>query len=110
VAMSETERDAYLLPADVLLSDWPEVMLTEPEAARFLTGLRRRTKLADAPQVRVYGPHPAAVDDPARRVLLGSAHITAGELIPTRLLSPVEVEGMLLQTAPPVQPEANPVI
>ncbi len=110
VAMSESERDAYLLPADVLLSDWPEVMLTEPEAARFLTGLRRRTKLADAPQVRVYGPHPAAVDDPARRVLLGSAHITAGELIPTRLLSPVEVEGMLLQTAPPVQPEANPVI
>lgn len=107
-SMSESERDACLLPADVLLSDWPAVMLTEPEAARFLTGLRRRTKLADAPQVRVYGPHPAFGDDPAKRVLLGSAHIKAGELIPTRLLSPAEVQGMLTQSAPTV-PEAETV-
>jgi tRNA pseudouridine55 synthase len=108
IALSETERDALLLPADVLLSDWPEVVLTEPEAARFLTGLRRRTKLPDAPQVRVYGPHPAGVDDPARRVLLGSAHIKAGELIPTRLLSPAEVEGMLTQSAHGLLPDFAP--
>jgi tRNA pseudouridine55 synthase len=110
VAMSEAERDTFLLPADVLLSDWPEVLLTEPEAARFLTGLRRRTKLPDAPQVRVYGPHPAAVEDPACRVLLGSAHIKAGELIPTRLLSPAEVEGMLTLSAPDLVSDAAPAL
>jgi tRNA pseudouridine55 synthase len=101
-AMSEAERDAHLLPADILLNDWPEVLLSEPEAARFLTGLRRRTRLADAPQVRVYGPHPEPGSLPDRRVLLGSAHIKGGELIPTRLLSPTEVEGMLTQSAPSV--------
>lgn len=105
-AMDEAERDAHLLPADVLLSDWPDVLLSESEATRFLTGLRRRTSLPDAPQVRVYGPLPAAeaaravpaAPTAARRVLLGSAHIQAGELIPTRLLSPLEVQGMLDQT------------
>lgn len=93
-ALSEPERDTHLLPADILLNDWPEVLLIESEAMRFLTGLRRRTRLADAPQVRVYGPHPEPGSHPDRRVLLGSAHIKGGELIPTRLLSPIEVEGM----------------
>lgn len=97
LAMSETERDTFLQPADVLLADWPDVLLTEPEAARFLTGLRRRTTLADAPQVRVYGPLPGQPECQTQgRVLLGSAHIKAGELIPTRLLSPAEVQGLLL--------------
>ena len=104
-AMSETERDTHLLPADILLSDWPEVVLTEPETARFLTGLRRRTHLADAPQVRVYGPLPASESDLNSRetkpVLLGSAHIKSGELIPTRLLSLAEVQGLLMQTTRP---------
>ncbi|MDE2401801.1 MAG: tRNA pseudouridine(55) synthase TruB [Burkholderiales bacterium] len=93
-AMTEAERDHHLLPADVLLSDWPEVVLDESEAGRFLTGLRRRVSRADAPQVRVYGPNPAAPSGQLPRVLLGSAHIKAGELIPTRLLSPVEVQGL----------------
>ena len=97
-AMTESERDAHLQAADVLLNDWPDVTLTESEAARFLTGLRRRTDLADAPQVRVYGPLPADQHNRDNRVLLGSAHIKAGELIPTRLLSPVEVQGLLMQT------------
>jgi len=96
-AMSEAERDSHLQAADVLLNDWPDVLLSESEAARFLTGLRRRTHLADAPQVRVYGPLPGQ-DKAAGRVLLGSAHIKAGELIPTRLLSPAEVQGLLMQT------------
>jgi tRNA pseudouridine55 synthase len=109
-AMSEPERDAYLQPADVLLSDWPDVLLTEPEAARFMTGLRRRTDLADAAQVRVYGPLPSNPHAPhaqqgEARVLLGSAHIKAGELIPGRLLSPVEIQGLVqMQTPTPTLP------
>jgi tRNA pseudouridine55 synthase len=102
--MSETERDAQLLPADVLLSDWPDVALNQEDAARFLTGLRRRTALKDAPQVRVYGPVPSASLPADKRVLLGSAHVKAGELIPTRLLSPLEVQGLLSQAAAPAQP------
>jgi tRNA pseudouridine55 synthase len=82
-ALTESERDARLLPADQLLQAWPEVRLPDDEAGRFLTGLRRRVQLADAPAVRVYAAHP--------RAFLGSAHITAGELIADRLLSPLEV-------------------
>jgi tRNA pseudouridine55 synthase len=78
-------RDALLLRPDVLLADWPEWRLPAEEAARFLTGLRRRVDAPDAPRVRVYGPD-------AR--VLGAAHISAGELIPDRLLSPLEVQGL----------------
>ena len=41
--------------------------------------------------VQVYGPSPTA--DSADRVdaFLGSAHVTADELIPQRLLSPIEI-------------------
>lgn len=89
-AMSETEREALLLPPDCLLADWPQVRLPAAEAGRFLSGLRRRVSLADTDEVRVYGPEHAA--------FLGSAHIKAGELIPGRLLSPVEVQGLLLNS------------
>lgn len=109
-AMSEVERDSHLQAADVLLNDWPDVLLTESEAARFLTGLRRRTHLPDAPQVRVYGPLPGQ-DKTEGRVLLGSAHIKAGELIPTRLLSPAEVQGLLMQTTDEaLQRQPDPVL
>lgn len=109
-AMSEAERDSHLQAADVLLNDWPDVLLTESEAARFLTGLRRRTHLPDAPQVRVYGPLPGQ-DKTEGRVLLGSAHIKAGELIPTRLLSPAEVQGLLMQTTDEaLQRQPDPVL
>ena len=77
-------RDALLLPADALVDGWPRIGLDAAEAARFLTGLRRRIAGADAAQVRVYGPDPAH--------FLGIGHITAGELIADRLLSPLEVE------------------
>ena len=87
--MTEPERDDVLQPADALLADWPVVRLDTDDAGRFLTGVRRRTKLPDAAHVRVYGPEP--------RAFLGGAHITAGELISTRLLSPVEVQGLLVQ-------------
>jgi tRNA pseudouridine55 synthase len=86
-AMSEAERDAQLKAADALLEDWPVVRLDAEGAGRFLSGVRRRMPLADAPNVRVYGPEAKA--------FLGGGHITAGELISTRLLSPVEVQGLL---------------
>lgn len=85
--MSEEQRDAILLAADTMLADWPAVRLDNEDAGRFLSGVRRRIPLADAPNVRVYGPQPKA--------FLGSGHITAGELISNRLLSPVEVQGLL---------------
>ena len=87
-ALPQAEREARLLPADTLLADWPTVRLPSDEAGRFLTGLRRRVALADAPRVRVYG-----AED---RAFLGSAHITAGELIADRLLSPLEVQAALV--------------
>jgi tRNA pseudouridine55 synthase len=82
-AAGEAERVARLLPPDVLLGQWPEVLLPDAEAGRFLTGLRRRVALADAPAVRVYAESP--------RAFLGTAHIAGGELIADRLLSPNEV-------------------
>lgn len=82
--MSEAERDARLLAADVLVAELPAFELDGEEAARFLTGLRRRVSDADAPSLRVYAAHP--------RAFLGLAHITAGELIADRLLSPPEVQ------------------
>jgi tRNA pseudouridine55 synthase len=85
-ALDEAGRDARLLPTDSLLAGWPQVELDEAEAGRFLTGLRRRVVLADTPSVRVYGPG---------RAFLGSAHVTGGELIADRLLSPAEVVGTL---------------
>lgn len=100
-AMSEEQRDQHLLAPDVLLSDCPEAMLSQEDAARFLTGMRRKVTLANAVLVRVYGPLPGlstAPDD--RRVLLGSAHVQSGELIPTRLLSPLEVQGLVSQQTP----------
>jgi len=89
-AMSDPERDAALMDADALLADWPVVRLGTEDAGRFLTGVRRRTALPDAAHVRVYGPEP--------RAFLGGGVIAAGELISTRLLSPVEVQGLLVQT------------
>jgi tRNA pseudouridine55 synthase len=63
-------------------------MLDADNAGRFLSGLRRRGQWGDdAPLVQVYGREPAA--------FLGSAHICADELIPQRLLSPIEVQDIL---------------
>lgn len=85
--MSEAERDALLLRPDTLLCGWPEMRLDAAEAGRFLSGLRRRVQRPDLPAVRVYGPEPGA--------FLGSAHVSAGELIADRLLSPIEVRALI---------------
>jgi tRNA pseudouridine55 synthase len=86
-AATEDERDSWLMPTDALLLDAPVVRLDQTSAGKFLSGVRSRTDLADNTSVRVYGPEDKA--------FLGSAHIQAGELISTRLLSPLEVKSLL---------------
>ena len=90
-AMEEGERLAALQPVDCLLQDYSAVTLDADQAGRFLSGLRRRGPWPDMPHVRVYGDAP--------RALLGTAHTVAGELIPTRLLSPLDIQ-QILESSP----------
>lgn len=83
-AMTEDERMKNLKPPQFLLQGVPEVFLEHQEAGRFLTGMRRPVSMADAAMVQVMGKAPEA--------LLGVAHIQSGELIPDRLLSPIEIK------------------
>jgi len=92
-AMTEDERLARLLPAEALVADHTTVTLDVEDAARFLSGLRRRGNWPDMPAVAVFGREPHA--------FLGSAHVKAGELIPGRLLSPIEIQQTLLTEATP---------
>jgi tRNA pseudouridine55 synthase len=98
-AFSEQERVTRLKPVDSLLPDHSRVTLDEENAGRFLSGLRRRGDWADAQRVAVYGPVPPPQPFPGAATgeltLLGTAHIKGGELIPGRLLSPVEVTQIL---------------
>jgi len=89
-AMSEEERLAQLLPAEALVAGHSRVMLGTEDAARFLSGLRRRGEWADAAEVAVFGAEPHA--------FLGTAHVVSGELIPGRLLNPIEIQQTLLST------------
>ena len=90
-ALAPEELEALLLPADALLADWPRVVLSADDAGRFLSGVRRRLALKDAPAVRVYGPGAG---------FLGSGHVAGGELIPSRLLSPAEVAASAATSRP----------
>lgn len=90
-AMPEASRTSVLQGVECLLPDHLDVTLDEDNAGRFLSGMRRRGQWPDAPHVRVFGQRP--------RALLGTAHVQAGELIPTRLLSPLEIQ-QILETAP----------
>jgi len=96
-AMTEDERLARLLPPEALVDGHSRVTLAAEDAARFLSGLRRRGGWADAEAVAVFGTDPQA--------FLGIAHVSAGELIPGRLLNPIEIQQILLN-AP--QTEATP--
>ncbi|WP_431112187.1 tRNA pseudouridine(55) synthase TruB [Variovorax paradoxus] len=96
-AMGEEERLAQLLPAESLVDGHSRVTLGNEDAARFLSGLRRRGNWADAGEVAVFGIEPPA--------FLGTAHITANELIPGRLLNPIEIQQILLNAQ---QTEATP--
>ena len=90
-AMDEAGRLAQLKPPEALLPDHTPVTLDGDDAGRFLSGMRRRGDWPDAERVAVFGQRP--------RSLLGTAHIKAGELIPGRLLSPIEI-GQILQSLP----------
>ena len=89
-AMDEAQRLACLLPTQTLLVDHLSVTLGADDAARFLSGVRRRGAWPDAAAVAVFGDSP--------RALLGVAHTVAGELIPDRLLSPIEIQQILQST------------
>jgi tRNA pseudouridine55 synthase len=88
-AMDETARLKALQPVTVLLPHHQPVTLDDDNAGRFLSGLRRRTTLANAGKMAVFGFEPPA--------LLGTAHVSGGELVPTRLLNPLEIQQMLDQ-------------
>ena len=94
--MSEHERDARLLPVQSLVAAYPTVTLDADNTGRFLSGLRRRGTPGqwgnDGVMVQVFGSVPSA--------FLGSAHVTDDELIPQRLLSPIEIQDMLLAAQP----------
>jgi tRNA pseudouridine55 synthase len=57
--------------------------------------VRRRGPWVDCDQVAVYGEHP--------RALLGTASVQGGELIPGRLLSPMEIQ-QILESSPAFEP------
>ena len=84
-AMADDTRVQALLPVHSLLPDVPVVTLASHDAGRFLSGVRLRGEQYDTaePLIAVWGEAPQA--------FLGSAHTAGGELIPKRLLSPVEV-------------------
>lgn len=86
-ALPESDRTGRLLPVESLLPGHASVTLAQEDAARFLSGLRRRGSWRDMEQVKVFGQAP--------RALLGTAHVKAGELIPSRLLSPIEIQQIL---------------
>ena len=92
-AMSEADRLAVLQPPESLLARHVPVTLDGDNAARFLSGVRRRGAWPDADAVAVFGDQP--------RALLGVGHIAGGELIPDRLLSPLEIQQILEGTPRP---------
>jgi tRNA pseudouridine55 synthase len=98
-ALPESERLACLQAPQSLLAGHEPVTLDEENAARFLSGVRRRGAWPDSDAVAVFGP-PTSGEAPtgsARTggVLLGTGHVKAGELIPGRLLSPIEIQQIL---------------
>jgi len=89
---SDEQRVARLLAPESLLDSHERVTLGAEDAGRFLSGLRRRGAWPDREAVAVFGEQPPA--------LLGTAHVKAGELIPGRLLSPIEIQQILRSQDP----------
>jgi tRNA pseudouridine55 synthase len=96
----EGQRLAHLAPVQVLLEGHVPVTLDADNAGRYLSGVRRRGDWPDQKQVVVFGPAPATSIETSNpsAVLLGSGHTEGGELIPGRLLSPIEIQ-QILETA-----------
>jgi tRNA pseudouridine55 synthase len=93
--MTEADRGVHLKSVDCLLHSHTVVTLKPDDAGRFLSGVRRMGAWPDLDHVAVYGESP--------RALLGSAHVKAGELIPGRLLSPIEIQ-QILEAEPAAAP------
>ena len=89
-AMPEDERMQHVLPVETLLNKHTTVTLDGENAGRFLSGLRRRGDWPESDAVAVFGEEP--------RALLGVGHVTGGELVPDRLLSPIEIQHILEST------------
>jgi tRNA pseudouridine55 synthase len=90
-AMAEEERLVCLLPVESLLEGHTRVTLDAENAARFLNGVRRRGNwlpIKEGESVAVFGMNPG--------VLLGTAQVIADELVPGRLLSPQDIEQILI--------------
>ena len=94
-AINEGQRLEKLLPVPMLLQGHTPITLDEANAARFLSGVRRRGDWVNDDTVVVYGPAPALNTPSTHTTLLGSAHTAGGELIPGRLLSPIEIQQIL---------------
>ena len=91
-AMTEDERLACLLPVESLLEGHARVTLDAENTARFLNGVRRRGEwlpIKEGELVAVFGVNP--------EVLLGTAQVVADELVPGRLLSPQDIEQILIK-------------
>jgi tRNA pseudouridine55 synthase len=88
-AMTLEQRLRALHPVETLLHGYEKRVLDNDNAAKFLSGMRRRGDWMDAEHVMVFADKPHA--------LLGTAHTKAGELIPVRLLSPAEIGETLTQ-------------
>ncbi|MDO8773984.1 MAG: tRNA pseudouridine(55) synthase TruB [Burkholderiaceae bacterium] len=91
-AMTEAQRMACLLPVESLLEGHTRVKLDKENAGRFLNGVRRRADWSAYWQEGGQESGPLAVFGLEPHALLGTAHVIADELIPGRLLSPIEIE------------------
>jgi tRNA pseudouridine55 synthase len=101
--MDEAQRLRQCKPVESLLADHMPVTLDAENAGRFLSGVRRRGDWPDNARVAVFGDSP--------RALLGTAYVKAGELIPGRLLSPIEIQQVLAGQTAVAQPQAlSPII
>jgi len=108
-SLGEEERLACLLPVQALVAGHERVDLDAQDAARFLSGLRRRGVWPDTEAVAVFGPIPANLNLPPhwqeraggkeKTLFLGTGCVKAGELIPRRLLNPLEIEQILQQNS-----------
>ena len=94
-ALDEDARVAALLSIDSLVAGHRRVTLTAEDAGRFLYGLRRRGDWIDEPRVAVFD---------LGQNFLGTAHVKAGELIPGRLLNPIEIQQIQSSNAPVCEP------
>ena len=82
-ALDDAERAEALRPIESLVATHRRVALMAEDAGRFLSGLRRRGDWADGEQIAVFD---------LAASFLGTAHVKAKELIPGRLLNPIEIQ------------------